>query len=75
MNMDALGLFAALALLAGLAAIVAEIWLKDPAVFGEIMSDVRAFADPARPAAVRPAPVARAEAPLAANAGGIMQAA
>ena len=73
--MDALGLFAALAVFAGLAAVLAEIWLRDPAIFGEIVSDVRAFADPARPVAVRAAPVGRAAAPLIANDDGMMQAA
>ena len=74
--MDALGLFAALAVFAGLAAVVAEIWLKDAALFGEMVTDVRAFADPSRATVFRPAPVSRPpHAPLAANDGGIMQAA
>jgi hypothetical protein len=74
--MDALELFAALLVFAGLAGVVAEIWLKDAALFGEMVSDVRAFADPSRKATLRSAPAARATtAPRAANDGGIMQAA
>ncbi|HEX2725107.1 MAG TPA: hypothetical protein VHN20_04735 [Beijerinckiaceae bacterium] len=74
--MDALELFAALAVFGGLAAVMAEIWLKDAAIFGEIASDLRAFADPSRELATRPAPVGRkAEPALAVDDGGLMQAA
>ena len=74
--MDALELLAALAAFAGLAGLVAEIWLKDAALFSEIAGDVRGFADPTRKATLRPAAVGRAAtAPYPANDHGLMQAA
>ena len=74
--MDALELFAAFAAFAGLAGIVAEIWLKDAALFGEIAGDVRGFAESSPQAVFRPVAAARAESvPLAANDRAIMQAA
>jgi hypothetical protein len=74
--MDALELFAALAVFGGLAAVMAEIWLKDAAIFGEIVSDLRVFADPSRELADRQAAVGRkAEPALTINDGGLMQAA